>query len=271
MVDKHRLDVELVRRKIVDSRSKALSLINEGKVLVDGFLATKPARMVEEQQSIKLQTTSLETGWASRGAHKLLSALDHFMPNGLLVDQRVCLDAGASTGGFTDVLLSRGANKVYAVDVGYGQLIWRLQQDARVVIKDKTNIRYLSLDQFSEPISLIVGDLSFISLTLVLPVFLAISTSVADFLPMVKPQFEVGKEFIGKKGVVKNPEYRFNAIMRVVECALANGIYCVDVVQSGLPGPAGNLEYFIWMKKDPNLHGLADGFMQRLESVVYGV
>ena len=163
-----RLDAELVRRKIARSREQAQNWIKEGRVQVGGFTATKPATVVEPDASIKVNTADVDD-WASRGAHKLLGALEVFGGGGLVVEKRKALDAGASTGGFTDVLLSRGVSEVVAVDVGYGQLVWRLQNDERVRVLDRTNIRNLTPEMMGGPADLMVGDLSFISLKLVLP------------------------------------------------------------------------------------------------------
>jgi 23S rRNA (cytidine1920-2'-O)/16S rRNA (cytidine1409-2'-O)-methyltransferase len=160
----------------------------------------------------------------------------------------VALDAGASTGGFTDVLLKRGARKVIAVDVGYGQLAWELRQDARVEIHDRTNVRTLSAHSFSEAPDLVVADLSFISLTLVIPALIAVTKPDADFVIMVKPQFEVGREKLGAGGVVRDPELRRSSVREVAQSALELGLGTVGVVASSLPGPSGNVEYFLWLK-----------------------
>ena len=187
---KIRLDAELVRRELARSREQASDLIEARSVLVNGIPASKPATMVDAQTSIKLH--GKRDDFVSRGGHKLAGALDAF--SGVVVEGKRCLDAGASTGGFTDVLLRRGAEKVVAVDVGYGQLAWELRQDPRVVIYDRTNIRHLTGEVIGDPIDLVVADLSFISLTLVLPALAAVSKPEADFVVMVKPQFEVGRE-----------------------------------------------------------------------------
>jgi 23S rRNA (cytidine1920-2'-O)/16S rRNA (cytidine1409-2'-O)-methyltransferase len=173
-----------------------------------------------------------DPNWASRGAHKLLGALATFTPEGLTVKGRRCLDAGASTGGFTDVLLREGAAQVVAADVGRGLLDWRLQTDARVLVKDRINVRNLTTKDIDGPVDLVVADLSFISLKLVLPALLSCLAERADLVPMVKPQFEVGKERLGSGGVVRDPDSRAAA----------------GVVASPLPGPAGNVEYFLWLR-----------------------
>lgn len=244
-----RLDAELVRRKIARSREQAQAWIKAGRVEVAGFTATKPATVVEPEASIKV---SVDEGddWASRGAHKLLGALDVFEAEGLVVDKRKALDAGASTGGFTDVLLSRGASEVVAVDVGYGQLLWRLQNDERVTVLDRTNIRNLTPEMMGGPADLMVGDLSFISLKLVLPALVDCMADGADLLPMVKPQFEVGKDRIGSGGVVRSPELRAEVTLDVARFAQSLGLSVKSAVASPLPGPSGNVEYFLWLVKD---------------------
>lgn len=246
---RRRLDAELVRRKIARSREQAQTWIKEGKVSVGGFPALKPATVVEPDVSIKVDVAE-EDEWASRGAHKLLSALEAFEPHGLVVEGRRALDAGASTGGFTDVLLNRGATEVIAVDVGYGQLIWRLQNDDRVRVLDRTNIRNLTLDQLGTPADLMVGDLSFISLKLVLPAIASCLADGADLLPMVKPQFEVGKDRLGHGGVVRSNELRAEVTENVAAFAQTLGLSVKGVTASGLPGPSGNVEYFLWLVKD---------------------
>jgi 23S rRNA (cytidine1920-2'-O)/16S rRNA (cytidine1409-2'-O)-methyltransferase len=160
-----------------------------------------------------------------------------------------CLDAGASTGGFTDVLLKRGAGKVVAVDVGYGQLAWSLQQDKRVEIHDRTNIREISIEKIGGEVDLIVADLSFISLKTVLPALVSVAKESADLLLMVKPQFEVGRERLGAGGVVREPELREEAVMEVAAKASELGLGVLGVVASSLPGPSGNVEYFLWLKR----------------------
>ena len=242
---KTRLDAELVRRELARSRESAIELIAAGKVLVNGIPATKAATQVDAQISITLKDE--QTEFVSRGGHKLAGALDHFFD--IKVKDKVALDAGASTGGFTDVLLKRGAKKVIAADVGYGQLAWQLQSDNRVKILDRVNVRSLTKEQVEEDIDLIVADLSFISLKLVLPALIDVAKDEADFLVMVKPQFEVGKEKLGAGGVVRDPDLRKEAVAAVADSAFALGLGCLGVVASSLPGPSGNIEYFLWLNK----------------------
>ena len=242
---KIRLDAELVRRELARSRENASDLIESRSVLVNGIPATKPATMVDAETSIKL--AGKRDDFVSRGGHKLAGALDAF--TGVVVEGKRALDAGASTGGFTDVLLRRNAAHVVAVDVGYGQLAWELRQDPRVSILDRTNIRHLTGDVVGEPIDLVVADLSFISLTLVLPALAAVSKPEADFVVMVKPQFEVGREKLGAGGVVRDPALRKAAVIDVADSAYDVGLGTMAIVASPLPGPAGNVEYFLWLRR----------------------
>lgn len=248
-VARRRLDAELVRRKIARSREHAVEMIRDGRVHVGGFKAGKPATVVDPEVSIRVDEAP-DDDWASRGAHKLLGALEAFEPRGLTVQGRKVLDAGASTGGFTDVLLRRDAAEVVAVDVGYGQLIWRLQNDPRVRVLDRTNIRNLTPEMCGGPCDMMVGDLSFISLRLSLPAIADSLVDGADLLPMVKPQFEVGKERLGNGGVVRSPQLRAEVTYEVAEFARTLGLSCRGSVASPLPGPSGNVEYFLWLVKD---------------------
>jgi 23S rRNA (cytidine1920-2'-O)/16S rRNA (cytidine1409-2'-O)-methyltransferase len=188
--------------------------------------------------------------WASRGRTSCWGALAAFEPQGLTVAGKTVLDAGASTGGFTDVCLDRGAAEVLAVDVGYGQLIWRLQNDDRVRVMDRTNVRTLTPEQLGGPADLMVGDLSFISIELVLPALAACMRDGGDLLPMVKPQFEVGRDRLGHGGVVRSPELRAEVTADVARAALGHGLSTKAVTASPLPGPSGNVEYFLWLTKD---------------------
>lgn len=241
-----RLDAELVRRGLARSRDHAQDLIKQGSVEVKGTLSTKSSRQVETSDSIRLVDLVPGPQWVSRGAYKILGALEAFPE--LEVRNRICLDAGASTGGFTQVLLERGAQLVYAVDVGYGQLAWVLQSDDRVDVRDRTNVRHLTVGDFDPPPSLVVSDLSFISLKSVLPALIEVAAPEADFLLMVKPQFEVGKSRLGKNGVVRDPILRIESVQGVADAAYRLGVGTVDVAASPLPGPKGNVEYFLWLR-----------------------
>jgi len=242
------VDAELVRRGLARSREHAVELIEAGRVLISGAVATKPATAIEPGAPLLVREVEDEVQWASRGAHKLLGALEAFEPHGLSIAGKRCLDAGASTGGFTDVLLERGAREVVAVDVGYGQLVWRLQCDDRVHVIDRTNVRAITADAIGGPVDVIVADLSFISLALVLPALVACTTPTTDLVPMVKPQFEVGKDRVGAGGVVRDPAQRAEAVLAVAEAAAELGVQTLGAVASPLPGPSGNVEYFLWLR-----------------------
>lgn len=245
-----RLDAELVRRGLARSRDHAAQLIDEGKVLVGGQKATKPATQVGTDQAVVVREAD-DPGWASRGAHKLLGALAEFEPRGLRLAGRRALDAGASTGGFTDVLLRRDVREVVAVDVGYGQLVWRLRDDPRVQVHDRTNVRALTREDVGGPVDVVVSDLSFISLTVVMPALTAVCEEDGDIVLMIKPQFEVGRGNLGKNGVVRDPELHADAVLRVCGSALEQGWGTHGLAASPLPGPAGNVEYFCWLRHDP--------------------
>ncbi len=251
MVRRARLDAELVRRGLARSRDHAAHLVHAGRVTIRGIAASKPATGIELDAPLVVREEVSGPEWVSRGAHKLLGALDRFKSGGLTVAGRRCLDAGASTGGFTDVLLHRGAREVVAVDVGYGQLAWRLRTDERVQVHDRTNVRSLTAEAIGGPVDVVVADLSFISLRIVLSALLACTSPGGDLLPMVKPQFEVGRERLGSGGVVRDPDLRAEAVLNVARAAAALGLGLRDVVASSLPGPSGNVEYFVWLSHGP--------------------
>lgn len=248
MARRARVDAELVRRGLARSREHAVDLIEAGRVKIAGTVATKPATAIEPGTPLLVTVEDNETNWASRGAHKLLGALEVFEQSGFSVAGKRCLDAGASTGGFTDVLLSRGAREVVAVDVGYGQLVWRLQSDERVHVIDRTNVRSIDAEKIGGAVEVIVADLSFISLKLVLPAFVACAGPETDLALMVKPQFEVGKDRVGSGGVVRDPALRVETVVEVAEAAAALGLRLQGVTASPLPGPSGNVEYFLWLR-----------------------
>lgn len=249
-----RLDAELVRRGLARSRDQAAELIAAGRVAVSGTVAAKAATQVARDTPITVADETAEPGYASRGGVKLTGALAAFGDgtDPLVVAARRCLDAGASTGGFTDVLLRAGAAHVVAVDVGYGQLAWSLRGDPRVTTLDRQNVRSLRQEQVAVAgglPELVVADLSFISLTLVLPVLVDCAVDDADLVLLVKPQFEVGRGRVGPRGVVRDPELRAAAVTAVCERAagLHRGVH--GLVASRLPGPAGNVEYFVWLRR----------------------
>ncbi len=238
-----RLDLLLVRRGLVSSRERARALIASGGVLVDGLVAAKPATRVRPDQGIELATEDFP--WVGRGALKLLGVLEPF---GIDPVGAVAADLGASTGGFTEVLLERGAVRVYAIDVGRGQLAWKLRTDERVVNMEGTNARYV--ETLPEPIDLIVGDLSFIGLALILPTVQRLLRPGGEAALLIKPQFEVGRAHVGKGGVVSSPEARQAAIDRVKHQAVASGLEVLNDHESPLPGArSGNIEHFLHLRR----------------------
>jgi 23S rRNA (cytidine1920-2'-O)/16S rRNA (cytidine1409-2'-O)-methyltransferase len=264
MATRRRLDVELTRRGLAETREQARAAIAEGRVLVDGAPADKPARQVAAQQA--LVVTDAGEGWVSRGAHKLLAALDAFAidPSG-----RRCLDAGASTGGFTHVLLERGATSVIAVDVGYGQLADRVRNDPRVTVLERTNVRHLELADLPDgPVDMVVADLAFIGLATVLPALTGLATDEAEAVLLVKPQFEVGRDAVGKGGVVRDPDLWTSAIGSVARVAAELGWRVRGVIASPVRGPAGNVEFLVWLDRSPQ-PGARDGALDhRIEEAV---
>jgi 23S rRNA (cytidine1920-2'-O)/16S rRNA (cytidine1409-2'-O)-methyltransferase len=248
-----RLDAELVRRGLARSRDQAADLIAAGRVAVGGQQTSKPATQVTTDAAITVAHDGREPEYASRAGYKLAGALAAF--DGLTALGKRCLDAGASTGGFTDVLLRAGAKHVVAVDVGYGQLAWSLRSDDRVTVLDRVNVRSLTPEQVAPAPELVVADLSFISLRLVLPALVACAAPGADFVLMVKPQFEVGREQV-RGGVVREPALRSQAVADVAAAAASLGLGVAGVTASPLPGPAGNVEYFLWLRRGaPALDG----------------
>jgi 23S rRNA (cytidine1920-2'-O)/16S rRNA (cytidine1409-2'-O)-methyltransferase len=242
-----RLDVELVRRGLARSRVQAADLIAAGRVHVSGQAAAKAATQVGQDAAITIRRADSGEDYVSRGGLKLAGALSAF--GELKVAGRRCLDAGASTGGFTDLLLRAGAEHVVAVDVGYGQLAWSLRSDPRVTVLDRVNVRTLQPGQVDPPPELVTADLSFISLAQVLPALAGCAAPDADFVLLVKPQFEVGKNKVGAGGVVRDPEQRASAVAAVAGTALGLGLGVCGVTASPLPGPAGNVEYFLWLRR----------------------
>ncbi|MGH3379019.1 MAG: TlyA family RNA methyltransferase [Actinoallomurus sp.] len=246
MSARRRLDSELVRRGLARSREQAVELIAAGRVRAGGRTATKAATQVETSAPIVIEAVETGPAYVSRGGHKLAGALEAF--DGLDPKGRRCLDAGASTGGFTDVLLRADAAHVVAVDVGYGQIAWSLRTDDRVTVVERVNIRELTPEHVGEPPSLVVADLSFISLRLVLAPIQRCAAPDADYAMMVKPQFEVGKDRVGAGGVVRDPVLRAGAVRDVAVHAATLGLGVRGVTASPLPGPSGNVEYFLWLR-----------------------
>ena len=251
MARRIRLDSELVRRGLARSRAQAAELVTAGQVRVRGMVATKPATMVDPADPVVVEQRDAaeggDQGYVSRGARKLAVALAEFTT--LDVAGRRCLDAGASTGGFTEVLLRAGATEVVAVDVGYGQLAWSLRTDPRVRVKERTNVRTLTPEDIGGRVSLTVADLSFISLRLVLPALVTCTEPDGDLVVMVKPQFEVGRGRVGPGGVVRDPALRAEAVAGVAETAADLGWGVAGLTASPVPGPAGNREIFLWLRR----------------------
>lgn len=237
---KDRLDMLMLEKGLVESRQEAQGLILAGLVEVNGETVTRAGQRLSPESAIKILRD--DCSYVSRGGLKLQAALDIFQ---IGVDSKIALDVGTSTGGFTDCLLQRGARKVYAIDVGYGQLAWRLRNDPRVILLEKTNIRYLRTEDLPEKIDLATIDVSFISLVLVLPAVKNLLHSPGQILALIKPQFEVGKGEVGKGGVVKDLNKHQEVIQKITHCAEELGLVPRGVIKSPLKGPKGNLEYFI--------------------------
>ena len=235
---KKRLDVLLVEHGYADTRSKAQAIIMSGLVYVNGQKADKPGTAFEE--SVELEVRGATCPYVSRGGLKLEKALRDF---GVDPTGYVCSDSGASTGGFTDCLLQQGASKVFAIDVGYGQLDWKIRSDPRVVVMERTNIRYVTAEQLGENLDLSVVDVSFISLKIVLPVIKTLLKSNGQVLCLIKPQFEAGKEKVGKKGVVREPETHIEVLDAFVSMVKENGFHILGLTYSPVKGPEGNIEF----------------------------
>lgn len=239
---KERLDVLLVARGLVESREQARRLIMAGEVTVDGQMVDKPGLSAAVTADLHVRAP---LPYVSRGGSKLAAALDAFA---VAVTGRVAVDVGASTGGFTDCLLQRGAARVYAIDVGYGQLAWKLQTDARVVVIDRTNIRYLTHLPDGVLADLAVIDASFISLGLVLPATLRLLQAAGEVVALIKPQFEAGKDDVGKGGVVREARVHRRVLEETVELAHALALSVAGLIASPVVGPAGNVEFLVWLR-----------------------
>jgi 23S rRNA (cytidine1920-2'-O)/16S rRNA (cytidine1409-2'-O)-methyltransferase len=244
MADRSRLDILLVERGLVESRQRAVALILAGKVQVDGCQASKAGQQVAVDAQVEV--LDQDETYVSRGGLKLASVLDSFS---MEVAHLVAMDVGASTGGFTDCLLRRGAKKVYAIDVGYGQLAWQLRQDPRVAILERCNVRYLTSEQVPELVDLAVIDTSFISLTKVIPKVLEFVKGGGQLLALIKPQFEVGRGQVGKGGVVRDPELHRLVVREIEQFCQKEGMEVRGVKEASLLGPKGNREFFIYAVK----------------------
>jgi 23S rRNA (cytidine1920-2'-O)/16S rRNA (cytidine1409-2'-O)-methyltransferase len=250
-VARRRLDAELVRRGMAATRTEAQAAVREGKVTVSGRLAEKPSTLVDAADPVELAAPPRR--FVSRGGEKLDAALDRF---GVDPSGRSCLDAGASTGGFTDCLLQRGAGHVVAMDVGYGQLAWSLRSDPRVTVLERTNVRELTPAHLPYAPDLVVADLSFISLRLALPALAAVAADGADLILLVKPQFEAGRDDVGRGGVVRDDAVWRRVIGDVVAACQDAGAEVLGVMASPLPGPAGNVEFPLHARRGANRTGL---------------
>lgn len=241
---KERLDVLLVQRGLAPSREKAKVMIMEGNVFVEGQREDKAGTSFDDKVAIEVRGNTLK--YVSRGGLKLEKAMANF---GISLENKVCMDIGASTGGFTDCMLQNGAKKVYAVDVGYGQFAWKLRQDERVVCMEKTNIRYVTPADIQDVLDFASVDVSFISLTKVLPAAKELLTEQGEMVCLIKPQFEAGKEKVGKKGVVRDPKVHEEVIEKVISFAQEIGFGIKNLEFSPIKGPEGNIEYLVYIQK----------------------
>lgn len=244
---KKRLDVLLVERRLADSREKAKAVIMTGNVFVNGQREDKAGTTFDEEKA-QIEIKGHTMKYVSRGGYKLEKAIDVF---GVDVRDKVCMDIGSSTGGFTDCMLQNGAVKVFAVDVGRGQLDWKLRQDERVISMEKTNIRYVKPEDIGEPVAFASVDVSFISLGLVLPAARELLTADGRMVCLIKPQFEAGREKVGKKGVVRDPAVHIEVIEKVIGIADQLHFKVLGLDYSPIKGPEGNIEYLIYLEKRP--------------------
>ncbi len=245
---KIRIDKLLFEKNITESRERAKALIMAGKILVNKEKIDKPGTLVEEDAEIEIIGEKLQ--YVSRGGLKLEKALQVFP---ISLEKKVVLDIGASTGGFTDCALQNGASKVYAVDVGYGQLDWKLRNDSRVITMERTNARYLEKESFPEPLDFVTTDVAFISLTKILPAIKKVLKSdLGEAVVLIKPQFEAGREKVGKKGVVKDPEVHKEVIDKIINFSIQEGFIIKGLTSSPIKGPEGNIEYLLWIARSEN-------------------
>ena len=243
----HSEDVLLVNRGLAPSREKAKTMIMEGNVFVNNNREDKAGSMFPDDCNIEIHGNTLK--YVSRGGLKLEKAMTHF---GITLDGKICMDIGASTGGFTDCMLQNGASKVYAVDVGYGQFAWKLRQDERVVCMEKTNIRYVTPNDIDDALDFASVDVSFISLTKVLGPARELLKEHGQMVCLIKPQFEAGREKVGKKGVVRDKSVHEEVIEKIITFALENGFSVHNLEYSPIKGPEGNIEYLVYIEKDEN-------------------
>ncbi len=261
---KERLDAALVQRGLCQSRERAKVMIMEGLVYVNGQKSDKAGTQVKDDDQIEVRGETLK--YVSRGGKKLEKAMSCFP---ISLEGAVCMDIGASTGGFTDCMLQNGASKVYSVDVGYGQLAWSLRTDERVVNLERTNIRYLTEEQVPDPLDFISVDVSFISLTLVLPVAHRFLKEGKSMVCLVKPQFEAGRENVGKKGVVRDPKVHEMVIRKVADFAQEQGFSILGLDYSPIKGPEGNIEYLLFLGKQEGDTVLSEETVQNVVSAAH--
>ncbi|MDO4324035.1 MAG: TlyA family RNA methyltransferase [Lachnospiraceae bacterium] len=264
---KERLDVLLVRNGLAASREKAKAIIMAGSVLVNGQREDKAGTMIDEKAEIIVKGNQLK--YVSRGGLKLEKAMSHF---DITLGGKVCMDVGASTGGFTDCMLQNGAVKVYSVDVGHGQLDWKLRNDERVVCMEKTNIRYVVPEDIDEAPAFVSIDVSFISLTKVLLPVRELMTEDGEIVCLIKPQFEAGREKVGKKGVVRDPKVHEEVIKKVISYASAIGLESRALEFSPIKGPEGNIEYLLHLKKCPEMEaapGMTDDVVEHTVALAH--
>ena len=260
---KERLDVLVVSRGLAPSREKAKAIIMSGIVFVDGQREDKAGSTFDEKQEIIVKGKTLK--YVSRGGLKLEKAMKNF---DIVLKDKVCMDVGASTGGFTDCMLQNGAVKVYSVDVGHGQLDWKLRNDERVVCMERTNMRYMTEDDIDEKASFVSIDVSFISLTKILPAVYRILNTGGEVVALIKPQFEAGREKVGKKGVVRDPKVHEEVIEKICDFASTNGFELLHLDYSPIKGPEGNIEYLLHLKKRPEGTEVPDSLTVKVEDVV---
>ncbi len=262
MSEKQRLDAELVARGIIQSREQAKAAIMAGQVYVNNQKADKAGESVSPEDKIEFRGEKL--AYVSRGGLKLEKAMELY---GFKLDNKICMDVGASTGGFTDCMLQKGATKVYSIDVGYGQLAWKLRQDERVVNLERTNVRYITTEQVPDIVDFVSIDVSFISLGLVIPVLVPFLSDEAMMVCLVKPQFEAGKEKVGKHGVVRDPATHMEVLERAVGFAKNAGFGIVGLEFSPIKGPQGNIEYLMVLtRKEPELSVSSEDIKKLVES-----
>jgi len=247
---KERLDVHLVNEGYFDSREKARRAIMEGLILVNGVVEDKPGFQIDTRAELEVRGNPLP--YVSRGGLKLEKAINEFNIN---LEGKVCIDIGASTGGFTDCMLKNGAGRVYSVDVGYGQLAWKLRNDSRVIVMERTNFRYVKPEDIGEQVDFASADVSFISLTKIIPPAKQVLKDDGSMVCLIKPQFEAGREKVGKKGVVKDPAVHREVIVKIIEFAENVGFFAKGLSFSPIKGPEGNIEYLLYLVQKPEVRG----------------